>query len=73
MKEIVIKQYITAVRTVAVMVDDDDDSNYAAEVLDGMPLKAEQMPADTARVISDWDYVQDSDDFEDEDGNSVCP
>lgn len=69
-KEILIKQYVTMVRTLAVHVEDDGDNDieFAAEVADGLPLQAEKVPTDIARVVSDWDYIEDSDDFEDEDG-----
>ena len=71
-KEIIIRQYVTMVRSVAVIVEDEeDDTSYAAEVVDGLPLDAEKIPTDTARVVSDWDYIQDSDEFEDADGNPV--
>ena len=71
-KEIIVKQYIEVVRSVAIRVEDDEDIEIAAGIANTLPLSADTLP-DGARLISDWDYVQDSDDFEDEDGNSVSP
>ena len=70
MKEIVVKQYIQVVRSVAIQVEEDDDVEFAAEVLDGMPLSADALPK-SARLVSDWSYIQDSEDYEDEYGNPV--
>ena len=68
MKEIIVKQYIEVVRTLAIQVEDDADIGDAVSVADSLPLSAENVP-DGIRVISNWDYVSGSDDFEDEDGN----
>jgi hypothetical protein len=68
MKEIIVRQYVEVVRTLAIQVEDDADISDAVIVANGLPLSAENLPEGT-RLVSDWSYVCDSDDFEDEDGN----
>ena len=68
MKESIVKQYIEVVRTLAIQVEDDAYIDDAVSVAGGLPLSADSLPEGT-RLVSDWSYVCDSDDFEDEDGN----
>lgn len=71
-KKIIVRQYVEMMRVVEVTVGDDEDIDIAADIANNLPLSADAVPENVATVISDWEYIQDSDDFEDEDGNSVA-
>lgn len=60
MKEITLVQYIEARRTVIMRVEDDVTEVEAAERLNEMPLRAEELP-DDVDVKYDWTYISDKD------------
>lgn len=70
-KKVLVRQYVEMVRTIAVIVENDEDIEVAASIANTLPISADAVSEDIANVISDWEYIQDSDDFEDADGNPI--
>ena len=59
-----VRQYIEVCRFVEVEVPDGGTIEDALDILNEMPLDSNRIDPAQGRVIHDWDYVEDSDDFE---------
>lgn len=59
-----VRQYIEVCRVVEVEVHGDGTIEDARDILNEMPLDSNLIDPAQGCVIYDWDYIQDSDDFE---------
>lgn len=72
MAKIIVRQYVQIRRTVEIDVPDNATVHDAVKMLDNMPLALDgsEMP-DNVTVLCDWDYLEDSAQYEDEDGEGL--
>ncbi len=72
MAKIIVKQYVQIGRTVELDVPENTSVQEAMTMLDNMPLalSGSGMP-DNATVLHDWAYLEDSAEYEDENGYAI--
>ena len=71
MATVTIWQYVQIGRKLTVEIPDGADINYARDIVDGLPIDSSKALDDSVQFVRDWEYVPNSDMYEDEDGNTI--